>query len=274
MNIEEARKQARICWEKSTELIELSPAARMVLNVLNGKSITRTPESSGQRVSQDTFFSFYDQLEELILIDDPSVRVMTLKAMGLSSYLSRHTGLIATFYASEEAGDLLDEDGKKIDSESVSIGTWRYFLEILKVPNFFDDLKACVKHWEGVLNIDYTREFSKVESLDFSGATPKLVSRQVPKAEVKTRIELNKSEMTSLYRQSILRLKEKYNSGYYEQGWIQAYRGLEMIFSYLAEANLSTYVHGAALEMLARVASIKYFPARWLIELSSKYSPN
>ena len=165
----------------------------------------------------------------------------------------------------------MGKEGVKISSDDISLEAFRYLHHILTIPSYFDDLERCASHWEGVLRIDYTKEFSVEEYKDSSGEKPRWRQRKVPPEKVKQRIAENKKEVRGLYRYALNKLLEKKLSGYYEQKPIEVYRCLDEIFAYLFQNKLSDDLRGLVLEMLASIANFGHFPKKWLLELSKKH---
>ncbi|HBR79167.1 MAG TPA: hypothetical protein DEA46_01925 [Candidatus Moranbacteria bacterium] len=272
MNIQAMRIMARNCWDLASKFQKHSPAAQKLLGAMGHVNYEMPKNLLGRWLVAMMKKVLRWRMDKLILIDDPSVRIMTLKAMSIAHYTSKHVGLIATLYASDEVGYTLDEKGKSMSSEEVSREVWRYLLGILEVPNYFDDLQQCINHWEGCLAIDYTKEFSVEDRWDFSGKEPVRIHRDVPPEEVAERIARNKLEVRELYKHDLNKLLEKQLSGYYEKRLREVYQCLDKIFAYLFQQNLDNELIGTTLGMMARIARMKHLPEKWLLELSQKYT--
>ena len=251
---------------------ELGPAAQAFLGGL-GMAQSEAPKNwLGRQLVAQLKKTLRWRLDKLILLDDPSVRVMALKAMETINYRSQHLGFIATLYASEEIGYVVSPAGERGNPEHVSIQAWRYLMHLLDVPIYSKDLQYCKNHWEGVLKIDYTKEFSVEKYWDRSGKVPELKRREVPSEEVAAHIAKNKAEVRELYQRDLDELLKKKADGYYERRLLEVHQCLEDIFKYLLRQNLSKELDEKAREMLASIARTGKFHDEWLRELSQKYA--
>lgn len=271
MDIQTARMNARNCLSLAIGFQELSPSAQNFLSAFGGVNY-------GKPKNQFVYWIFslikkilHWRLDKLILINDSSVRVMTLKAMNTACYKSLHLGFITTLYVSDEIGFVLNKQGEKIFSEGVSTEVWRYFLTILDIPNYFDDIQGCANHWEGVLSIDYTKEFSVENRLDFSSGKPERIHRNVPPEEVKDRIVESKAKIKKLYKYDVEKLFEKFLANHYKRRVKEVYESLDEIFKYIFNRDLNNEVIAEILHMLARIARMGHFPERWLLKFTQKY---
>lgn len=192
--------------------------------------------------------------------------------MDAIGYRSKHLGLIATLYCSEEIGYKFGDNGERFPMERLDMQVWRYLGKILEIPNYFDELERRANHWEGVLRIDYTKEFSKEMYVDTSGKIPKWRERKIPPEEVRRRIAENKKEVRGLYRYDLNKLLEKKLSGYYERRPDDVYQCLEEIFAYLSRKELNDEIKVGVLQMLADIAGTRHFPEQWLLDLSKKHA--
>lgn len=272
MDIQAARINARKCLDLSFKFQKLSPAARKLLSVFGGVTFEMMEKKPNRRMISVLKKLLCRRLEKLILIKDPLVRLMALKAMDAMGYQSRHLGLIATFYVSNDREkELSVQEELKRASIEIPLEAWRYVRHILEIPNYFTDLERCANHWEGVLRIDYTKEYSKEMYHDTSGKKTKWRERKVPPEEVKRRIAENKKEVRGLYRYALNEILEKKISGYYEKRQMEVYKCLDGIFAYLFSGKINDETRGNVLEMLAEIARIGHFPGQWLFDLSKKH---
>lgn len=272
MNIQVSRMVARNCWKLAGNFQELSPAARRVLGVMGGDNYEPPKNLFVCCLHGVMKKILHWRMDKLILMKDSSVRVMVLKAMKIAGYTSKHVGLISTLYASDEVGYTLNEKGENMSSEEISHEVWCYFLDILDVPNYLDDLRQKTDHWEGCLRIDYTKEFSVEGMWDRSGDKPRYIQRNVPPEEVEARIARNKADVKELYRYDLEKLLEKKLSGYYERRELEVHQCLQAIFLYIVNNKLDDKLIGSVLEMLAHIARCGHFPEKWLLELSQKHT--
>jgi hypothetical protein len=271
MNIQGARIMARNCWKMASKFQELSPTAQKVFDAFGG-TVFNAPKNWFERLILSGLRKILRRrMDQLILINDPSIQVMILRAMEVARYRSRHVGFVATLCASDEKGCALNSQGKDMPPEEVAYRVRCYFSAVLDVPNYFDDLQQKANHWEGVLAIDYTKEFSTEDWWDLSGEKPRHVQREVPPEEVATKIAKNKSEVMALYRHDLRKLFEKKLSGYYEQQVVEVYQYLDEIFAYLFQSKLSAELIGTVLELLANISRMGHFPENWLLWLSQKH---
>lgn len=272
MNVKRARIVADNAWVMASKFRELSPTAQKVFSAMGGVNYEKPKSWLGRWIAAKVRKILCWRLDKLILIDDASVRVMALKAMEALNYPSKHIGLIATLYVSEEIGHTLNEAGEQRSAEGVSDEVWSYFLNLLDIPYYFKDLQRTTDHWEMVLSIDYTKEYSVEDSWDLSGKEPVRIHRDVPLDEVGRRLINRRKEILGLYRHDLDKLTEKKLAGYYEQRQAEVYKCVEEIIRYLFQQKLDDKTIAEALGMLAWIARAGHFPEKWRLELSQKYA--
>lgn len=265
-NIQRMRIVARNAWVMASKFQELSPTAQKVLFVMGGVNYEKPKSWLGRWITAKVRKILCWRLDKLILIDDAVVRVMVLKAMKALNYPSKHIGLIATLY-SEEGRHASNEAGEEVSRE-----VWSYFLSLLDVSDYLKDLQRTTDHWEGVLSIDYTKEYSIEDRWDLSGEEPVRIHRDVPLDGVERRLIKRRKEILGLYRYDLNKLTEKKLAGYYEQRQAEVYRCVDEIIKYLFKQKLDDKTIGIVLGMLAWIARAGHFPEKWHLELSQKYA--
>lgn len=270
MDIKEARKLAAKCLRLSVNYVELSPSAQKIFSAMSGIN-SSSSNSWLKRWGKALLKKIICwRLDQLILVDDSSVRVMVIRAMEHIKYRSRHIGLIATLCALKDTGDVLDLAGEKINTYNVNFVVRSYLSNLLEVPDYDKQLAQCKRHWEGVLSIDYTKEFSVERCLDFSDKVPAYVTRELPPEEVAVKIADNKAEVKALYQYDLDKLQQKKISGFYEQRKRQVYQSLDDIMTYYFQTPTNSDIVDEVIDLLLRMAKSGNFPEEWLLQLAKK----
>jgi hypothetical protein len=269
MNIEIRRINAMNCWKLASRFSDLSPAGREFAAGLFGAN----PEKRRKSVADSFIYWILSRrCDTLILVDDASVRVKILRAMSIMGYLSKHIGFIATLCNSNEKGGLLLSE-KESSHAYLRDEARSYLYEILKTPeSIFAEWGSKVKHWQGVLDHDYSKEFATEHRLDFSGDKPKYVSRNLSAEEVAKKVRANKEHSQSLYQQDIREYLQGILDGSFKKTKRQAYVGLENILKYIFEAHENIEDVAVVLELLQSMARRGDFPSTWLINMTTKYA--
>lgn len=149
-SIVELRLEAAWCWDFSSKVY---PFSGSMLKEIMGK-IENFMGLDNQE-SLPTFEQVAQKCDELVLVDDASVRVMTLTAMFLMHYISPKIDIIASWLDSKEEGYSYDwRSGNKFDKpEALGEKTRQYLIWVLNIRDtqMFYKLGEIIEHWGGIL---------------------------------------------------------------------------------------------------------------------------
>ncbi len=148
-DIGELRREAAWCWYFSSK-VKPFPEPLLVeienrLEVLMGQDAD---------INEPTFEEVSKKCNELILIDDTSVRVMVLTSMFLMGYISPHVDVIAGLLSSDEVGSSCDwRSGRVLSQEELGKSARQYLLWVLNIKetDLFITLKEKIDHWSQIL---------------------------------------------------------------------------------------------------------------------------
>ncbi len=254
MDVNIARKRAKECRELSNFFIEFSPAVRE----FNGDLGWEGGRFSSRFLKAIVKWFLIWRLERFVLIPDLLVRIEVLIAMKNLRHVSKHIGLIASFYNSRE--DL-----------SEAADSYLYEVLDLKELDFLEVVSGKLRHWQGCLSIDYSEEFRIArERVEINGKFT-IKKRQLSDEELKIKLAENKIKTLSLARQDFLEYWEKYfKTDFSRRRNEVVYDGLDNIFRYIFTQEKNKETIAKVLQLLSQFATWKHFPEVWLVKLAEK----
>lgn len=233
VEINRVQQEASWCWRYSTKVLTEQHPYRD-----NDFGLTKN--------------DLLERCEELLLIPDPSVRVMVLKALFLMHARTVHVGFIATLITSDEYGMDFDSQGTALGKSSVSRCAMQYFYDILnlKEMHMCTILQEKNAHWLGCL-----------ESGKYNIPKMKLDRR-------KTRVAMRRMQTRMWARNDIseyLRLMIK--TDYCDRRTREVYEDIETIIRHVCTEDVPISTVTAVLVFLARLASSGYFSESELVKI-------
>lgn len=182
--LEQLRLKASACWHIAGKLgTKDSP---LVTEITSRLEEFMGIDSERDFFSGPTEKELGDICDELILVPDASVRVMTLLSMWFLEHRSVHLGFISTLISSEEKGELIVY-GKPCGAMNLRDQTHSYLLRIFDFRQVLlvSRLKESIRHWESVLD-GYAHDYYypkrsltwKLRSEEGEKPTPKKIKKE------------------------------------------------------------------------------------------------
>lgn len=256
----EQRREASWYWHIASGLSETSHSGPM--KEIMGKLRTFLGISKPKTISRK---KVEEKCDELLLVEDPSVRTMVLTTMFLIHYWeSQRIGLIADLVNSEEHGRFIHyPTGRPLSTEGVARAarTYLFYALDLRKTHLVDELVRKTDHWILCLERDSN-------ALDDNWDQLSLQEKQQRQQEDRRKVLAWAREDISGY------LRKALQAGFVAKRQEQVRRNLKQIIEHCFWRENKARRVIKILEMLGQFATSGNFPMAWLIEIVNETAQN
>ncbi len=266
----ELRLKASACWKAAGRIrTERNPLVTIVTSRLEE---WMGMDERVEAVSIHTAEEVGAICDDLILIPDASVQVMTLLSMWFVGYRSRYLGLISTFLASKEKGSLITSLGT-VGAKDLRDQTHSY---LMKIFDFNDALlpyriEKSTAHWSRVLG-GYADTYSNPrESLDWWDK--KSAGERPTEKGIKEEAKRNYCQARGFFKNEARSIIAELTADIVDKREREIKEDLVMILSYIFATELSPSVVMAVLNEMSWLSRFS-FPEKWLMEALDSVLPS
>lgn len=261
------RNQAASCWQLASQVAEYGPVLR---KYFFGQGI------KPNFLKKIIRWILIRKCENLILFNDISVKVTVFKTMEIIGYHSKHIGLIASYYNCKDSGKFIGKGGLELGNASLGHEAYLYLMHVLDLreTSVFDELEHKIRHWEGCLNIDYSKDMKEEKKWVEIDGKFKLQIKKLSKEELRDKLERNRQETIFFARQDLQEYLQKMSPEYIQEQHMKVLESLRRIFEHLFFYEKDVNNIAEALLLLDTLARRGNFPGIWLINLAKELIDN